>query len=322
MEINEENFKQVLFEYACEKYGTRFKEFYGRFKDEFPYDNEGFDPEIAFKNFLDWLMIEKPLPETGKTIVEEYVDKNPGIKEEMKQKLLQMKNMIDSEFVVISKKQLHLKLKDMNSEKTYNVVLHENNSNIHPNTIIEGRIHPFGDVYRTTGALWLKNSPLIMDPDIFMYGFEEGRIKEAENIILTENSNTSAIMNKYPIQWVNGICEAYSIDTRARKNIKAKEIADKIQNNLSSILESLPEKSKEALKFILKNDSFVKYNKLKNYEDEISFWWSEHPPESTIGILRLHGLLVVGKMPMNGKLFKVALIPHEIRDKLKELLLK
>jgi hypothetical protein len=315
--IDENNFKQVLFEYAAEKYGEKFLEFYDKFFDEFPYDIEGLPDELHFKNFIDWLIIEKPLPHTGKTVVEEFVDEHSGLDEEMKQKLLQMKNVISSEFVVISKKQLNLKIKDRKSEKMYTVVLYSNNPDISSNTIIKGRIHAFGDHYKFAGIFTTYNSPMIMDSDILMSSFNERSIKDAENIILSANTKLTAILNKYPFQWVDGICEQLSIDAR-KKNIKAKMIAYKLQNELADILKNIPDKSKEALKLVLNNNGYVNYGQLKEYDDEITFWWNEDPPTSTVGILRLNALLVVGKMPMKGRMYKVALIPKDIREELEE----
>ena len=82
----------------------------------------------------------------------------------------------------------------------------------------------------------------------------------------------------------------------------------------------IPKKSREALKLVLDNGGFVKYGKLKSYDDEITFWWSDDPPTSTIGVLRLNALLVVGRIPMAGRMHKVALIPVDIRDELLDLL--
>ena len=93
-----------------------------------------------------------------------------------------------------------------------------------------------------------------------------------------------------------------------------------MSSDLASILESIPDKSKEALKLVLDNGGYVKYGKLKSYDDGITFWWEEEPPTSTIGLLRLNALLAVGKMPMSGRMFRVALIPVDIRDDLQTLL--
>ena len=60
--------------------------------------------------------------------------------------------------------------------------------------------------------------------------------------------------------------------------------------------------------------------KLKDYDDEITFWWNEDPPTSTIGVLRLNALLAVGRMPIGERMYKIALIPADIKDELQSLL--
>lgn len=320
--IDENNFKQVLFEYAMEKYEKRLDEFYDRFFDEFPYDYDGLSDELHFKNFIDWLMIEKKLPETGKTIVEEFVYKNPELNEEMKQKLLNMKNVISSEFIVLSNKKLDLNLKDRKTGKSYHVRLYSDVRGVGRNTLIKGRIHPFGTYYRFAGAFMSHNSPMILDPDIMMNAYEEKMIKDAEKLTLSNYSKLTAILNKYPSQWVDGICNELSLGTKGKKNIKAQIIAEKIKRDMPKIFASLPEKSKEVLKIILNDGGCINYGKLKDFEDGISFWWVNNPPTSPIGILRVKGLLAVGKMPQNGRMYSIALVPEDIREEIKKMMEK
>jgi hypothetical protein len=317
--INETNFKQVLFDYAYEKYGERFREFHDTFYDEFPYKYEGLSEDLYIKNFIDWLMVEKVLPDTGKTIVEEFVSEHPDLDEEMKQNLLQMGDVVSSTFVVLSKKHQYLKIKDQNTHKIYNVEL-TSDTYADVNSLLTGRIHPFGDSYRFLGIFLIQNHPFIMDVDVVMEHFNSGNIKDAEEMVLSPKSRLTAIINKYPFQWVDGICEKLSLDIKKKKNEKAKMIDSKVKSDLSQIVNSLSKKSKEALKLVLNNDGYIKYNGLKKYDDEITFWWKDEPPTSTIGILRLNALLTVGKMPMGGRMYKVALIPADIRDELMEVL--
>lgn len=312
--IDENNFKQILFEFAQERYEKRFEEFYDKFFDEFPYNYEELSDELYFKNFIDWLMIEKPLPDTRKTIVEEFVDVHPELDGEMKRNILNMKNIIRSEFVVLSKNSLELTLKDRKTGKVYNTRLWSNVSAVGRNTLIIGRIHPFSTYYRFAGAFLIQNSPMILDADVMMNAFEERSIKQAESIVLAPHTKLTAILNKYPFHWVDSICEEMEINVKERKDVKVKLIAAKLQNNINEIITNLPQKSKEALKIILANEGFVQYGKLKEYDDDITFWWSNDSPTSTIGILRLKGLLAVGKMPIAGKMYKIALIPKEIRE--------
>ena len=308
------NFKEVLGKYAADKYGEdKFTEFHDLFYNEFPYKKDNLDPEQYIRNFVDWLIYEKKLPETSKTIVEEYIDEHPELEESIKQSLLRTMKVISSKFVVISKKGLALTIKDFKSGECYQAMFQNNFPNIGRNTMLIGRIHPFGDTYVFAGVFGVYNSPMILDPDIMMNAYEEGRIKDAEKIILSESTKLTAVLNKYPGNWVNGICNGLSIDAKGKKNIKAQLIAEKLNADMSAVFSSLPDKSKEALRMILDSGGSVNYGKLKEYDDQISFFW-ETPPQSTIGVLRAKGLLVVGKMPQKGKMYKVALIPKDIRE--------
>ncbi len=321
MEINDENCKEEIFEYASRKYSSRFLEFFRDFHDEFPDKYENLSEELYFKNFMDWFILEKPLPETGKTIVEEFVDEHRDIDEEMRRKLLRMKDMVRSKFIVLAKNGRELKIKDLNSKRIYEIRLHGDNAHFGKGHVIEGRIHPFGEKYRFAGVfLTRSNYPFIYDPEILMNSFEDNQIKKAESVVLSPHSQLTAVLNKYPFQWVDGICNKLSISTKGKKPEKVKIIADKLYSNLDGVVQELPETSKLALKYILDNGGAVKYVSLKKYDDEMSFWWNERPPSSSLGILRVFGLVVVGKMLFGNKFYRVAMVPIEIREKLVDIL--
>jgi len=308
-----------LYDYCKNKYGAKMQDFLEQFADEFPYHMDGMDDQNYLRSFLDWLVLEKVMPETGKRITESYVEEHSELDEEKKQKILNTKDVIVSKFVVISKDGLNVKLKEMEDGRYYNVVQVSNNPQIQPNTIIIGRIFPYGEIYRFAGAMALQHTPMIIDPDIMMHAYEKKEVERAESIILSPSTKLTAVLNKYPFQWVDGICEALSLDTTGRKSEKVKDIANELKNKISNIVQNLPEKPKEALKFILQNGGSVKYGLLKEYSDEMPLWWNNEPPESDIGILRLYGLIVVGKMPQGTKLFKTALIPKDVKEEMGRL---
>ena len=318
--INEESHKNILFDYAFEKYGERFQEFHDEFYDEFPYKLADAPDDLYLENFVAWLVFEKPIPATGKTIVEEFVDQHSDMDEELKQKLLRTQDVVSSRFVILSKKGLNLKLKDQNTGESYSVVLRYDEPRLSRNSLVTGRIHPFGNIFKFLGVFFIQQSSLILDPGVLMEQFNESSIADAEKIALHPRSKMTAILNKYPFQWVDGICNRLGLSTKGKKNIKVKDIASKVSSDLASILESIPDKSREALKLVLDNGGYVKYGKLKGFDDELTFWWKEDPPTSTIGLLRLNALLAVGKMPTSGRMYKVALVPADIRDDLQTLL--
>src|SRR3989344_8575070 len=117
--IDANNFKEILTKYIATKYESKLAEFHDTFYDEFPYKIEELDEKSYVKNFMDWLIFEKKLPETGKTIVEEYIDENQELDESTKHKLIGTMKFICSEFVVLSKHGLSIKIKDIKTGAYY-----------------------------------------------------------------------------------------------------------------------------------------------------------------------------------------------------------
>ncbi len=316
--IDEENVNQAIFEYADKKYGKRSKELFQRYIDEFPEKDLELPDETWRNNFLAWLFFEKALPETGMTIAEEFAKNTPDLSPEMKENVLQMKNIIRSRFLVISKKDLFLNIKDMNRKEVHKVKLHAP-SPVSPNSVITGRIHPFGDHYRFAGVFLISNSPLILDPEVLIGAYENDELKRIESIPLRQSSSLQSILNKYPYHWIDWMSKHYGLKERLKKE-KIRGIENKIVNDLPQIVLKLPEKSKEVLAFCIKQGGVVKYGQLKDYDDDMDFFWKEEKPVSTIGMLRQKGLMVVGKMVFGDRQFKVAFIPVEIREGLKSVL--
>lgn len=316
--IDDENVNQAIFEYADKKYGKQSKELFQKYIEEFPEKDWDLPDETWRNNFLAWLLFEKVLPETGRTIAEEFVENTPDLSPEMKEKVLQMKNIIRSEFLVISKKGLVLKVKDMKRGDVYNVKL-RSESPASPNSMITGRIHPFGEYYRFAGVIRISTSPLILDPDVLLDAYQNNELKRIESILLRRSSSLQSILNKYPYHWIDWMCEHYGLKERLKKE-KIRGIVNKLVNDLPQIVSELPEKSKEALVLCIKQGGVVKYGQLKDYDDDMNFFWDDKKTVSTIGMLRQKGLIVVGKMVFGDRQFKVAFIPVEIRDCLKSVL--
>ncbi len=315
--IDEENLNQTIFEYADKKYGKQSKILFQKYIDEFPEKDLEMPNETWHNNFLAWLLFEKVLPETGMTIAEEFVENTTDLSPEIKEKVLQIKNIIRSKFIVISKKGLILKIKDMKTKYVYNVKLCSPHP-VSPNTLITGRIHPFGEYYRFAGVFQMSISPLILDPDVLFGAHENNELKRFESILLRRSSSLQTILNKYPHHWIDWMCKDYGLNERLKKE-KVREIKHKIVNDLPQIVSNLPEKSKEVLVFCIKQGGVVKYGQLKNYDDDMDFFWNDKNTPSTIGLLRQKGLMIVGKMVFGERQFKVAFIPIEIRDCLKSL---
>ena len=319
MMIDEDDVPQAVFDYGRKNYTKRSQELYEKYVEEFPEKNWDLPDEAWEKNFLCWLFYEKVLPETGKTIAEEFAEKSTELTPEMKRNILQIRNTIRSKFVVISEKGDIMKIKDMNSKIIYDVKKSDGNSMLHPNTMITGRIHPFGDHYRTTGFLLIRTTPLILDPDILLHAFENDQVERFEDIQLRKSSTFQSVMNKYPSHWIDSMCNQYHITQKVKKD-KIRAIENTLMSDLPRIILGLSKKCKEVLRICMENGGFIKYGMLKDYDDELGFFWEEQSRTSTVGELRQKGLLFVGKMGFGDRNYKIAFIPVEIRDDLKDLL--
>jgi hypothetical protein len=78
----------------------------------------------------------------------------------------------------------------------------------------------------------------------------------------------------------------------------------------------------EALKLVMDEGGWVKYNKLSSEygEGNDSYFWETEPPTSIVGVLRVHGLLFIGKTGIGGRMYKVAVVPKDIRKRLEDML--
>jgi hypothetical protein len=77
------------------------------------------------------------------------------------------------------------------------------------------------------------------------------------------------------------------------------------------------------MRYTLNRGGWVKYGELsRQFGDETrdGWWWDRNPPQSTIGQLRLRGLLFVGQAPIGSRHYKVAVIPNELREPLRATL--
>ncbi|MDG6219204.1 MAG: hypothetical protein QCI00_07165, partial [Candidatus Thermoplasmatota archaeon] len=309
--IDMNNIHQAIFDYATEKYSHRAEELFNKYVDEFPEKDWDLPDESWGSNYLSWLFYEKPLPETGMTIAEEFAEESNEITPEMKKNIQTMRNMIRSEFVVLSVKKQIVKIKDTLDGSIYTVKRDKDSERLSPNMLIIGRIYPFGKYYRTTGVFLIKTSPLILDPGVLMHAFEDNQIKRFEEIQLRKSSTFQSVMKKFPANWIDWMSDYYHVNQNLKKE-KIKDIERKLLSYLPSIVEQLSDEAKEVLQYCMENNGLVKYGKLKKYDDTFSFFWNEEPTESPIGELRQKALLFVGKMRFNERNYKVAFIPKEI----------
>lgn len=168
----------------------------------------------------------------------------------------------------------------------------------------------------------------LITPDMMMDYLTSGWRKEQESKPININTKLSTALNKCPAPWVNGICINLGLDPKSLRKRKAKvqAIVDHLidPQKLRAVLESLSPESCEALDYVLGKGGWVKIGPLTHRfgpQDDVGWFWSEaEPPTSTLGRLRVRGLLFVGKAGIGGRNYTVAVIPKELRKPLAELL--
>ncbi len=317
-QINEDNVNQAIYDYAWERHGEILERYMDEWEDEFPEKEEDHPPGLAYKDLFSWIMFEKELPGTGRTLAELFAEDTPGLSEEMKDNLYRMREVIRSEFEVIEKDGSFLNLEDTASEKIYNVKMHEELP-ISPKTVVRGRIHPFDDHYRFVGIFFVTNPIPTFEIDTLMRTYEDSKLEELEDITLRDSTALRTVLNKYPARWIDHMCKHFGIEARLKKE-KVEMIVEKLVNDMPRIISTIPEKSKEVLALCIDNGGVVKYGTLRDYDDDFTLFWKKERPVSTIGLLRMRALLLVGKMSIGERRYRVAYVPNEIRDGLRQIL--
>jgi len=162
---------------------------------------------------------------------------------------------------------------------------------------------------------------LFFNPHRMMDMMTSSMSKDEDSKPITLNITISAGLNKFKNTQINAVSKALDISTKDVKKDKIEQIISKLTSELDEVLKKLPQESRQALKLVMDEGGWVKYNKLsKEYgEENNSYFWELEPPTSTVGVLRLHGLLFVGKAGIDGRNYKVAVVPKDIRKRLEEL---
>lgn len=163
---------------------------------------------------------------------------------------------------------------------------------------------------------------LFFNPHRMMDMMTSSMSKDEESTSIILNINISAGLNKFRNSQINAVLMALGISKKDVKKDKIEQIVRRLTTELDEVIEKLPPESREALKLVMDEGGWVKYNKLSTEygEENNSYFWETEPPTSTVGVLRVHGLLFVGKAGIDGRNYKVAVVPKDIRKGLEKIL--
>lgn len=147
--------------------------------------------------------------------------------------------------------------------------------------------------------------------------FHSSQYKNANSIALNINATLHSCLNKLPTEWINAIAMFWKRPAIKTKRERVKDLAMFLidENSISVTAENISPIEKQVLKMVLDHDGYTQYGKLQRKfgsEEDDSYWWTNSPPQSTIGKLRYKGLIYVGKAPVKSRNYKIALIPKDL----------
>lgn len=166
---------------------------------------------------------------------------------------------------------------------------------------------------------------LILDPNSLMGVVEGSLYDKVDGQPVSASLKLRSGLSRYPLAWIDAVCQALGLPPVRLKKEKIDAAVDALlePDRLRSIVDGLPTGARDALRYVVGAGGWVKYASLSRRfgnEDQDSYFWSECPPKSAIGQLRVRGLLFVGRMAVEGKTWKVAVVPQELRRYLAEWL--
>ena len=151
--------------------------------------------------------------------------------------------------------------------------------------------------------------------------------QEAEDVLMRPNTRLKTALNKLPSHWLQGICQQIGLEelkNRKERLLKLAKVLPESQT-LERIWRPLPESSREVLRWILlKREGWATIQHLSRKfgrDTDTTWWWNEgQTPKTPLGLLRVFGLIYVGKTKYGKRRMRIATIPVELRKPLKRIL--
>ncbi len=166
------------------------------------------------------------------------------------------------------------------------------------------------------------------DPDlinILAYKMESKMREEVEMKALPLQSKLKRGLQNMPNEWLLNICIQYDLapcDKRKEREeliIQSLTTTDIVADNL----EDLEADELDLLRYLLNQGGWARLNNVTNKfgtMDEDGYYWLEYDPLSSLGTLWSWGLVMVGRAMINNRNTRVAAIPTDLREILRNLL--
>jgi tetratricopeptide (TPR) repeat protein len=166
---------------------------------------------------------------------------------------------------------------------------------------------------------------LLSGPERLMQSFMEGQRREIEGKHLPVDAPLARGLKNVPAGWLEGACRVYRLEPAPRRREREKQLLDFLsgRENLAKAVEELEGEQRELLAYLLQQGGWSRLNAVTRKfgaMDGDGFYWEEQEPESPLGVLWSRALVMVGRANLAGRRCKIASIPLELREPLREIL--
>ncbi len=167
-------------------------------------------------------------------------------------------------------------------------------------------------------------------PDIIAGEWEEKTAEHIEDKPLHPTRTTlQSALRKVPVEWLDAACDLHLLDDLSSlRQEREQQLArwllantDRALQNLASFDPHMFDDAVDLLEFLLEEGGWAKKGRVTRRfgtDEDDGFFWHLVPPESTLGLLRLAGLVYVGRTTLDGRRWKIAGIPVDLREVLQE----
>jgi len=127
------------------------------------------------------------------------------------------------------------------------------------------------------------------------------------------------LLSALPVEWLDAICETVDIEPYRLRKDRERALGALLTDleELENVLYQLAPEELDALRFLLGRDGACKAMLVtRRFGDDAddAHFWSERPPVSVLGQLRLRGLVFIGRMVHGKQKHRTAAIPVELRQ--------
>ncbi len=150
--------------------------------------------------------------------------------------------------------------------------------------------------------------------------------RDAESVPISPSTRLASAVGRLPTPWLDGIRQKLRLKKSATRRESVLDLARQLSNEalLRQAWEGLPVPSREMLAWILNEQGgWVTVQRLSRrygVDRDITWWWNDgQEPVTPLGLLRLHGLVYIGRAEIRGRRCRIAAVPSDLRARLRRI---